>query len=744
MKKILCFLKNKYAIAVLAAILLSVVMELAILVSLPAKYGLGFASEANEFSSELTISPVGYEVNGTNYSPLDQDPQMYLSGFSSDLYAVKIEFNKQLKENTPVQIYYPDESGALSEQNSVKQIIQAGMQSIIIELPPEHYDFLRVDINGEFSLKNITYTDQPVVKEKVPEHIYWKRLAAISVVFILAAVFVASQNSRQTMQKKIWKVKHCIRQFVSLTNILFIGWLLVVSLALERVLFGMVLAKGFNFSQYCLVFTIILIPSFLYRFREELGQRIEIGFLVIGMSVGILLISIIPSGPLISWDDGIHLGHTIEVAGLGVKRMTEADDMVIARTFGLDYTPEVIEQQNDILEQAFQEGTVRETVNNIGYRRLGHFPAAFGIFLGRLLHFPYHIIFKMGKFFNLFSYVLLAFFAIKKLKTGKVILSIFALFPTNLFLAVNYSYDPWVTGWFLFGFSNFISEFQETHKLLNWRSMLGLILPFVIGCGPKAVYIPFMLILLLMPKEKFSTKKQANWFRFCVICATVLVLLSFLAPFLFKIGSGEFVGDLRGSSDVDAGAQLSFILHHPIEYAGILLKFLLNEYLTLGASSGYMTFFAYLGGTGNHILLVVALAVAVFTDKNEYDLRTTTFLFRGCISLAFLVTVCAIVSALYVNFTPVGHSTVAGCQLRYLLPILFPVFYVLGSPHIQNRINKSLYNTVLLFIPAYISVKGFLSLVYGETHYMMVAIMLFLCLLLPFGDFMAKRVFSKR
>jgi len=559
--------------------------------------------------------------------------------------------------------------------------------------------------------------------------VYWKQVVAISIILISLALITSSRITFKFFQENFNKIKHLVCQHEFVKFILFVGAILSSSIIFERIIFGMILGRTFLFSQYWLVFTIIWIPLAFYIYRKQIGERIEIGFLIVSLSLGILLISSVPAIPMASWDEYIHFQRVIGVAGLGINRMTTAD--IMEQTLRIDFNPEVIAGQMQMLEEEFRQGAVSEVWTGFNYTQLGYLPLAAGILFGRLAHFSYSTIFRMGKLFNLLVYVTLAFLSIKKLKSGKVILSIIALFPTNLFLATSYSYDPWVTVWFMFGFSSFVSELQQPDKLLNWRGIAGLILPFIIGCGPKAIYALFMLVLLLMPRQKFSSNQQAKWFKFFVLYSVGIVTLYFLTPFFAQIGAGKYLGDTRGYDNVDSGKQVAFVLKNPFTYAMTLLKFLLEEYFTFDSSAMYMTELAYLGHTGNHVMLAAALMVAVYTDKNEYDLKILSNKFRVCILLAFFITVCAIVSALYVSFTPVGESTVYGCQLRYLLPILFPVYFVIGSPRIQNNIKKSTYNIVLLFIPACIILNAILTWVYSNLRqYMLIG--MFLVCLLPF------------
>lgn len=112
----------------------------------------------------------------------------------------------------------------------------------------------------------------------------------------------------------------------------------------------------------------------------------------------------------------------------------------------------------------------------------------------------------------------------------------------------------------------------------------------------------------------------------------------------------------------------------------------------------YMTSFAYLGDGAFYGILLVLLAVVVFTDRNEYDRFTTTVPHKLRTLFAALVTVVCVATVLYISFTPVGFDTVNGCQARYLMPVIFPVLYVIGTNKISNRMNRNTYNTIVFSI----------------------------------------------
>ena len=78
---------------------------------------------------------------------------------------------------------------------------------------------------------------------------------------------------------------------------------------------------------------------------------------------------------------------------------------------------------------------------------------------------------------------------------------------------------------------------------------------------------------------------------------------------------------------------------------------------------------------------------------------------RGWAHLVLFGTVVLVATSLYVGFTPVRLATINGCQPRYLLPILFPSIYLLGSGKIQNNMDRSWYN-MLIFAGAGIAAFG--------------------------------------
>lgn len=486
----------------------------------------------------------------------------------------------------------------------------------------------------------------------------------------------------------------------------------ILSLGLERILAALFYGNdGFYLARYVGIFVILELTALLVCFREVVARKAEIAVLVIILSIGTLYDVALPSSCGISWDDEWHYYYPMLISHALNPGITEAE-LYYMNNFpqtALEHknydresqkiTYEEIESAYDPQKAALSERTLP------GYQRLCYLPAAFGLWLGRLLHLPYHITFMLGRWFNLLVYAALIYLAIRKLKSGKMLASVVALIPFNLFMASSYSYDPWISGWLMYGCCCFFGELQQPEKKMNVREWVCMLFAFFIGVGPKMLYFPLVLLTLFLPKEKFVSPRQRKIMLAAAACVFVVVCIRML--FLFASPGGGAVQDARGGEGVDALGQISYILTHPWEYTKTLLGFL-AEYVSLESSARYFSYLHYftrLEPTVFSSLMVATLIVVAITDKNEYDVRVRILPRVVCFILAFGV-LCLVATSMYIAFTAVGSDTVKGCQYRYIAPILFPVLYCMGSGKIQNRIKREYYNGIVLTICAFVSIHA--------------------------------------
>ena len=125
----------------------------------------------------------------------------------------------------------------------------------------------------------------------------------------------------------------------------------------------------------------------------------------------------------------------------------------------------------------------------------------------RLLHGNFYLIFFLGIVPNLIMYTLLCYYAMKRLSSGKMILAVIALFPTNVFMAASYSYDYWVNGFVFLGIAYFVGMCQEKDKIVSTKDTIIMCSSLALACVPKQIYVGLLLLPFFMPRKKIDNKK---------------------------------------------------------------------------------------------------------------------------------------------------------------------------------------------------------------------------------------------
>lgn len=454
---------------------------------------------------------------------------------------------------------------------------------------------------------------------------------------------------------------------------------------LGKVFFG-VSSNGsfFNIYRFYFLWGIAYLVFYLVYHIAKGIIKAENAFLTIALTTGLVMIFVSPFSHN-CWDVESHYAFSLAESSVG-GHYTAAYDAI--RNISDDYIPKssAIENERNIIALNELDKTYAGNLGNS--LSLPHLPAAISLAVGRLFGLSFYMKECLAKLANVLFYSLIVYFAIKKLKDGKMIFFVLGLIPINIFLAANINYDWWVNSFMMLGVAYFISEYSNQNKQTSAKDTIIMCGAFALACLPKQVYFPILLLPFLLKKEQFVLK-SAQKKRYFLIClaAIIFVLVSFVLRSVSEISSG---GDMRGGAEISTIGQIKFILSSPVKYFVILVKFLWN-YLSLENVGHSFCHFAYLGVGAGFTILVIMLIAAVLTDKFECDIAylcTKNRIFVGLISIAQIVLV---PTALYVAFTPVGFETINGCQTRYLMPVLITALPFFGSKKITNKMNRSHY-----------------------------------------------------
>ena len=517
------------------------------------------------------------------------------------------------------------------------------------------------------------------------------------------------------------------------------------------------------FNEYRCIFmiTFFLCGYIFVRFRDCIAKKPEYLVLLLFLLIGGMYVAVLPAGVEVSWDESIHYWNAVGMSHAVSGKANAAESWIYWQSgigYGLPNSIEALRLSQSQVQTLYSAG--QTVAANTGIltkiQGIAYVPSAIGLLIGRKLHFSQMLTFQLGAGMNMLLYVWLVFCSVKRLKSGKMILVATAGLATPMFLAAVYNYDSWITGFTMLGIATFLGCMQEEAEV-SGKDMAIMLGSFTLGFLPKAVYFPLFLIYLLIPETKFKSYDEMRRFRvatlaFCVTLALEMVLSFklFLIIFagsyaVFYVGytvwsrfsrkqklvvmtgilaaglavvvlAAYFVlpgllgrGDLRGGATVNSAEQMRYILENPIRYARILFSFLITKYLYFGASfqSVFKTF-GYLGESSVQIVSFALLLFAAVTDKNESDQWKGYRRAGICTTGLSLLTIMLIATALYISYTPVGLQTINGCQPRYLIPLMFAFFALIGSNQWKHRIPAGLCNsvviggtTVLLFVDAW-------------------------------------------
>ena len=468
--------------------------------------------------------------------------------------------------------------------------------------------------------------------------------------------------------------------------------LIVASLTAEVIMSKLFFSSQFIWQRSLFVFTFLLTVLIIYYFR---GKPARI-FLCMSLSIGALFAITMPIAPN-SWDEETHYPWALQHSSIYSTYFTQADHSVRSIRQEHFFDKALRDSQLGAYNEngkLFSHIVEKDLARS--YMLIGHIPSGIAIFLGRSFGLAWSVVFILGRLGNMVVYSIVVYFAIKRIKYGKYIVSIIGLLPSAVFLASNYTYDNWLISWIILGFSYFIAELQEPDNKAEKKNLVIMLLAFLIGLGPKPVYFPLMFVLYFIGKGKFKTPEHYRYYK-CILTVSILfVVSSIVLPFILFTDN---FSDQRGGEGVDAVAQISWILSNPISYIEILIGFLSN-YLSPATAEEYLASFALRGTVKRDFaIMVVFITAVVITDENRHPEKISIKL-RATMLLYCLVTVALISTTMYLAFTPVGSHIITGVQSRYTLPFVCPALLFIKGWNV-NRYLERHYSTLVFGVSAY-------------------------------------------
>ena len=602
--------------------------------------------------------------------------------FDCSRYNITAISTSFVAKNTDAKLtLYYDTGASFAESQTVKFYVSKNNPYVFSRLGEKIYR-IRYDFKKKLQIEKIDFYENCVTTYKDPITSSSQLPAVIAVSIILSLIVTVIEGKTNAVARMLGAVKRNAKSILLFIIILTSAAILAVLIAY---LFSL---KNGQISIYvfAFIFAAIAVVFEILFFSNTAGEKTEKLFLAVCLTIGLMMIVVTPVG-LASWDTDTHYRYALATTS-STTVYTQADGTVFSAEQNALVSSNLKDNNHryDMLnyEEAFTAGEMKFSLH------LPHICSGIALKLAKYLACPFVVSFMIGKIPTLLIYAFVCYYAIKKLNSGKMLLSVIALFPTSLFLASNYSQDYWVAAFSFLGISYYYSLMQMPKLAITKKDTYIMYGAFFMACIPKPIYFTLLFIPLFMPAGKIQNK--VRYYSIRIIVLAILIGMVYIKAQSSLSGTG----DMRGGMMINPSEQLSGIFANPAAYISMLVNFLKN-YLSPRNMNQYISLMGHLGIGSKAIVYIVLIVILGIIDKNKFDAETSK-LRHKIMSVAVLIgTAAMIATALYIDYTPVGLDTIEGCQPRYLIPIIFPVCYTVGSFKKNIKISKnarSFINTV--------------------------------------------------
>lgn len=658
----------------------------------------GYNSAEYPYEGGIVASVQGYEQNENSFKYDSNADVAYIQVPTTEEGAcdkLVMACNNKANEDVDITVLYIDDNGNQLE-NVTEGIWKKGKYYAEIDIDYVVCNSYCLCIPADFVLDSIYYgvKDEDAGKKPIVFAIIWIILV---IALLLLIRFTPLNSAVNYLSNKFSRLINEIPKNIDkiVKTLIYIVCGIFLSEIVGKVICSI---KGDAFSV-----KVALMAGFLgvavgviVRYYKEYETKAEIIMGVIILASGSIVAFTTPSNVGISWDDEVHYSNVINIAHYFDGKCAVYDNHMLSEY--VSYAEEKTgysksEQEMNYQIMNFLDDYKFYTVIDKAQLRptmIAYLPSAIGYLFAKGLNFPYSFAFSFGKWMNVLLLTICCILAMKKLKTGKIVVMIVALIPTNIYVAGNYSYDTWLLAFSIYGLSSFFGEFQSKNDKITVGRMLQIAIPMFLAVQPKLVYFPLTLICLFMPKEKFENKKLL-WFYRC------LILLAIMAPFVrvylqsFGSSTGEEVQDIRGVEGVNSYEQMQLIKSKPMFYFEVMFNFLKGYlkpswYIPQGIEN--MTHIGY--STFSYIYFLITIPLFCLLDHEGKDEDYFPWWSKlGAIVVLITIGFVAATS-MYVAYSQVGSDGVAGCQARYLLPAFFPFLYILSRWRWNDKIKEKI------------------------------------------------------
>lgn len=453
----------------------------------------------------------------------------------------------------------------------------------------------------------------------------------------------------------------------------------------------------FRFS-YVMRFFIKAIPLSLLLLALTRKIPIHRMFLVTALSIGILYALLIT--PMSVPDESFHYFSSLRISNaltLNFEPTIRYNDADFAHLVGHHNVPSAYLRLTDPVFADPGDVILLTHSYSVAYP-LQYAPQAVGLTLGRLFNLNFIWRYHLGTMFNLVFFVLCGFFAIKKMPFAKPMIFIIAMLPMTMHQAASFSSDGFINGLSLLLVACIFHSIYKKGPITS-SEIAWIIATSTLLAPAKTVYFLLVFLALLIPKERFVSKKSHIITKSFMLGAGLFAILIFNLPHILSVAQSDGY-NWEGGVNYTIGD----LLRSPFNTLRIFRNtFVENLYFYV-----YSTFGRFLSGLNLHTpmwmsnVFIVLLGLSGLKNKSDDNENTFEFLLRKRHKFTMLIVSMSIIFlamlSMLLGWTSNWRDVIQGVQGRYFIPILLPLFLLMQNKTLvlTKNIDKYLICTVFL------------------------------------------------
>ena len=439
----------------------------------------------------------------------------------------------------------------------------------------------------------------------------------------------------------------------------------------------------------CCVFLIVYF--FLTNFKKKDQLALNLFFTIVLFGTVVSIIKPVQFG----LDEEAHLKKTIRITNsLLFEREHEVkEDYDRVLRFDALRSPEY---QGMSEWTKVEHGTNKSTGKATAINNVALYPAALGWKIGSIVSKKIFVSYYLGRIFNVLTYALLAFIAIKVSRYYKEGIFFFASFPAVIYICAGYHYDQLYFGISLILFGMLTNFLKEKNSIGLKEASIFILLSSVLVFS-KFPYVLLGSLVVLLPKENYKETKIRWWAAGIFLAEMFFALLYYVSGTLIKMINQ--IPPEAVSGELPQKASILYFFEHPMPIIRTLVDSIPE---ILGSFSRPLSYASYssrfLESITTILLIVGIIIISYYTDIPFKKIQKWLF------SCTFFVICLLVIYAISGDSRvfKVGDLIVGGVQGRYYFFILgmLPLFLTKPIRYIFNGQNalKIEKNTSFFFI----------------------------------------------